>query len=522
MNLESEPVLILHNMPPAGDSGQSSWMESDASVFEEVAAVSAALTAMGVPHRTAGAVKFTDVPNILAVSSEKIVFNLAEEFRDQPMSASYVPALCRAYGKWCTGNETPCLVYSLDKWRTKVLMQSAGLPHPAAILVKPGESVENVTWPAKKVIVKPVCADASEGISPASVIEENPKALHDAVRLIHRQFGQAALVEEYIDGRELNVSVLQEGKHVRVLAVAEIDFSAFEPERPRIVDYAAKWLPATFEYQHTPRIIPAPLTEAQSEALRKCAVDAWHVVGCNDYARVDFRLTAKGHPMVLEVNANPDISPGGGFAAALEAAKVSYEHFVKVVLENCHKRMAMRPVKETAAPAPEGPRPKIVVRRTELRDREPILGLLAATKLFRPEEMDIAREVLDAAIADGATGHYQSYTADEGGEAVGWVCFGPTPCTVNTYDIYWLAVVPKSHRRGLGATLIRHSEALIRARQGRLLVVETSSRSSYESARRFYEKMGYQESGRIKHFYAPGDDRVIYTKPVEPEAPAEG
>jgi len=134
-------------------------------------------------------------------------------------------ALPRLWASGFTGNETPCLSLSLDKWRTKVLMQSAGPPHPAAILSQAGgESVENVTWPAKKrSSSKPVCADCQRGHFAASVIEENQRALHDAVRP-HSPAIQVRrpLSRNTIERPELNVSVLQEGKHVRVARVAEI------------------------------------------------------------------------------------------------------------------------------------------------------------------------------------------------------------------------------------------------------------------------------------------------------------
>jgi D-alanine-D-alanine ligase len=99
------------------------------------------------------------------------------------------------------------------------------------------------------------------------------------------------------------------------------------------VDYAAKWLPDSFAYQNTPRVIPARLTRRQADAVRQLALGAWHAMGCRGYARVDMRLNAAGRPQVLEVNPNPDISLDAGFAAALEAGGIPYEEFVEAAIE---------------------------------------------------------------------------------------------------------------------------------------------------------------------------------------------
>jgi ribosomal protein S18 acetylase RimI-like enzyme len=145
-------------------------------------------------------------------------------------------------------------------------------------------------------------------------------------------------------------------------------------------------------------------------------------------------------------------------------------------------------------------------------DRAPILAAIEATGLFRANEIDVALEVLDDALAHGAPGHYQSYTALLGRQAVGWMCFGPTPGTEGTFDLYWIVVAPERQRLGIGRALMQHAEDLIAARGGRLIVVETSGLAEYEPTRRFYLNVGYHEAARIADFYAPGDDKVTYVK----------
>ena len=513
-DLKNESVLILHNQPPENESGHIVWRESNAGVLVEVSAVSAALTNLGMAYRVKGISAFAELPDVLKASRERIVFNLIEGFHEQAVNACYVPALCQAFGKVCTGSESPCLFLSLDKWKTKILLQSAGLSCPLGFMVPIGGSVKDAASGEGSWIVKPLASDASEGISPASVVRGGAKALAEVVRKIHEEQRQPALVERFIDGREFNVALLQKDGEVRPLPVAEIDFSAFGPDRPRIVDYAAKWLADSFEYKNTPRKIPASLKPELAEAIQRAALAAWDALGCADYARVDFRLTEKEEPLILEVNANPDISPDAGFAAALTAAEISYDQFVTILMKNARRRLSERATAAPAAPSPGQPLPKIQIRRTEPKDREPILSLLAATGFFRPNEMDIAKEVLDEALAKGATGHYQSFAAEENGEAVGWVCFGPTPCTLCTFDIYWVGVAPRKQRNRLGSVLMSHAESLIKERGGHVVVIETSGRPTYDATRRFYGKLGYQEAARLADFYAPGDDKVIYTKTV--------
>jgi ribosomal protein S18 acetylase RimI-like enzyme len=154
------------------------------------------------------------------------------------------------------------------------------------------------------------------------------------------------------------------------------------------------------------------------------------------------------------------------------------------------------------------------IRFSEMNDIAPALELLKATQFFREEEMLIAEEVITDAAHKGPGGHYQSYVLQRGNAIIGWVCWGQTPCTVGTYDIYWLGVSPAHQGQGLGKKLMGLAEQYIRNAGGRLFVVETSGRESYQSTRAFYERIGYTLAARVKDFYAHGDDKIIYTKPV--------
>lgn len=548
-------VLILHNSPqlPVGSSQsvgwasahadssrapgqkqhglkpilQSAFAESEAGVLAEVEAVSRALDKLRIPHRSVGVRQFEELPGVLSASDETVVFNLVEGFWTNPKQCNLVSNVVRSFGKACTGNDAYGLLLSLDKWQCKALLAAAGIPTPKGVIVPPGQPIPTRDLFEGPYIVKPVETDASEGIDKASIIPGPGKALRQAVQRIHDQMNQPALIEQFIDGRELNISVISRKGELEVLPLAEIDFSAFEAGRPRIVGYEAKWLEDSFEYHHTPRIIPAPLPQRVAERVRELAAASCRALSCLEYCRVDFRLDKTNHPYVLEVNANPDISLDAGFAAAIKAAGMSYHAFVKLEIDNAVRRSSVgwglphHPTRGGASPTLQtGSRQPtaIDIRWCGPEDRQVVLSFMAETGFFRPDEIDIARELIDSGIAEGPKGHYQSFVARVENETVGWVCWGPTPCTLGTFDIYWIGVASNMQGRGIGRALTAFAEQKIVESGGQLFVVETSSRETYTPTRGFYVAQGYREAGRIPDFYGPGDDRVIFIKTAKDAA----
>ena len=141
--------------------------------------------------------------------------------------------------------------------------------------------------------------------------------------------------------------------------------------------------------------------------------------------------------------------------------------------------------------------------------RNQIQEIVSATGVFSKEEVGVAIEVFDERGTD-----YEFIGAFDGEELLGYACFGPTPSTAGTYDLYWIAVHPAAQRSGAGAALMAEVERQLNERGARMVVVETSSRDDYAPTRSFYHKRGYTEAARLRGFYAPGDDRVVLTKRV--------
>lgn len=148
----------------------------------------------------------------------------------------------------------------------------------------------------------------------------------------------------------------------------------------------------------------------------------------------------------------------------------------------------------------------------ERAHRERLREILDATAVFRPAEVSVALELFD----DALSGDYEFLGGFENNDLVAYACFGATPGTDRTFDLYWIAVHPTVQGQGAGSRVLAGVEQQLRARGARLLVVETSSRAEYAPTRRFYTGRGYREVARMRDFYAPCDDRVIYTKSLHP------
>ena len=157
-----------------------------------------------------------------------------------------------------------------------------------------------------------------------------------------------------------------------------------------------------------------------------------------------------------------------------------------------------------------------VTRALRAGDLEPLMEILLADAVFRSGELDVAREVLEGALSKGEESGYRCAVAEETARPVGFACWGATPCTEGTFDLYWIAVHPGCQRKGLASRLLDEVLGDVTRSGGRLLVVETSGSEAYSPARRFYETRGFRETARIPDFYRPGDPKIVFTRPLHP------
>ena len=154
-----------------------------------------------------------------------------------------------------------------------------------------------------------------------------------------------------------------------------------------------------------------------------------------------------------------------------------------------------------------------MIRRMEARDKDAVLGLVRATGFFTPAEVDVAEELVDVFLGKPDQKDYDVVVVDgDGGAPVGYMTWGPTPLAEGAYDLYWMAVAPSEQGRGRGKELVRWLEGEVGRRQGRVIIIETSSQPKYHGTRQFYIDLGYKEVARVPEFYRAGDDRVIYAK----------
>jgi D-alanine-D-alanine ligase len=326
-------VLILYNEPVLAEDHPDA--EAERHVCCTVEAVSRALTEAGCSVACLGGSRD---PAVLVAGLRRerpdVVFNLFEGTADQPDNETYVAGLLQWLRLPFTGSPAETLALARNKPRTKCLLRGAGLPTPDFLVVErlPTPSCL-LPWP---VIVKPGAQDASVGLDQGSVVTD-PYQLERRVALLLERYGPPVLVEEFIDGRELIVGLIEKPE-LATLPVGEILFADRGPGCWPIVTYAAKWEPASRECQATPPRYPADLPGELADRLGELAVRAFRLLGCRDYARVDFRLSNSAEPYILEVNPNPDLSPDAGLAAALQAAAIAYERFAVQLVENALAR----------------------------------------------------------------------------------------------------------------------------------------------------------------------------------------
>jgi len=319
-------IGVVHNVPaPAGDA----FSEASLDILTQVEAIEKALEDLGYSSIR---IPFTrDVSGFIQQmkkSRVKMAINICETVDDDPRFIGHPAAVLELLGIPFSGSPSPALMLTTDKVITKCLLRANGIRTPKYLIYNDVTNFDPHVLRCP-VILKPILQDASIGIDQESILKDS-RELEEGIKEFFNRFG-ALLVEEYVAGREFNVSIFGYPSP-RVLPLAEIDFSAFPQELYPIVGYRAKWDTSSFEYLHTPRRFPQDLSPVLRQSIERTALECFHLLMLRDYGRVDMRVDDHGQIYVLEVNANPCLTPDAGFAAAVGEAGMTYADMVRELL----------------------------------------------------------------------------------------------------------------------------------------------------------------------------------------------
>ena len=262
-----------------------------------------------------------------------IVFNLMEEFDSDPAMVPNVVAVLETLKVPYTGATPLGLLLCKDKDLTQSVLAQAGVPTPPSQVFEPDKAVKKTGALKFPLVVKPKVDDASYGIHQASVVYDE-KELEERVRFIHEKTKQDALVEQYIKGRELYVSVLGT-RRLRVFPMREVKFGklADDNEEP-VASFKVKW---DKEYRRKWNITYAHVKDLEDPLVRRIedmCKTAYRALKLSGYARVDLRLTSDNEPCILEVNPNPHIERREDFAASALKAGFSYEKLIQAIIND--------------------------------------------------------------------------------------------------------------------------------------------------------------------------------------------
>jgi len=262
-----------------------------------------------------------------------VVFNLVETLGGKGSMIYFATALLDFLQLPYTGCRTDAMFLTSNKPLTKKFLHAEGILTPAWIT---SDGIATGSAPSDTYLMKASWEDASVGLDDdAIVLTTNPEIIVTALQNRQAKLGCECFAEAYIEGREFNIALLATDQGVRILPAAEMLFLGYPPDKLKLLDYRAKWVEDSFEYDNTKRSLDIlPQDEGLVDHLRDIAIRCWHLFGLRGYARVDFRVDHLGNPFVLEINANPCLSLDAGFAAALERAEIKYPEAIDDIIRD--------------------------------------------------------------------------------------------------------------------------------------------------------------------------------------------
>lgn len=305
-----EKCCIIFNQPRDGA------LPDELDVLDQVEYIEENLNKIGISTYRKGITSdFMNEISSLASEKPDFVFNLVESINNKGELCYFVPALLNLHSIPYTGNPLEAMFITTSKALTNKILQENNISTPRTYF----PSQRKMLVHGREYIIKPVWEDGSMGITGDSVFKYDD----DQDKKLAGYDDSHWIIQEYIDGREFNISVLYDHDGPEVMPPAEMVFHNFDNTRPRIVDFKAKWIEDSFEYENTIRAFPGnKLNPVLDKKIKDIALNCWHIFGLKGYARVDMRIDSDENPYVIEVNANPCMSPDSGLVAATTEAGI--------------------------------------------------------------------------------------------------------------------------------------------------------------------------------------------------------
>ena len=322
----TDTCCILYNKPTIGAG------PDELDILDQVKMVEEQLSTLGIEY-VRSTVTLDFISEVEAVRQLKpgFVFNLVESINNEGELSHIIPSLLNISGISYTGCPAEAIFITSNKKLASKIMRLAGIPTP--MTYDPKNVAQELHY-GRKYIIKPLWEDGSMGITPESVFtfapgDESGLSDYSSARWF---------IEDYIDGREFNISMFAGEEGPVVLPPAEIEFRNFSPGQPRIVDFKAKWETDSFEYINTVRVFPGNFESGGlQDKMNAICLKCWDLFNLKGYARVDIRTDDSGNAYVLEVNANPCISPDSGFIAACREGGYSLDQVFRNIINGLNK-----------------------------------------------------------------------------------------------------------------------------------------------------------------------------------------
>ncbi len=320
--MNRKTCCILFNQPREGAQ------PDELDVLDQVAFMEDNLVKIDIDSYRKGVTNnFMNEISSLPAEKPDFVFNLVESINNKGELCYFIPALLNMYSIPYTGNPLEAMFLTTSKALTNKILKQESINAPSTYY----PSQYRILKPGSRYIIKPVWEDGSLGITGESVFTYNP----GYEKKFENYDDSHWIIQDYIDGREFNISVLYGANGPEVMPPAEMVFHNFGDDRPKIVDFKAKWVEESFEYENTIREFPREkMDPVLNQKIKDIVLKCWKVFGLKGYARVDMRIDKEGVPYVIEVNANPCLSPDSGLVAATNEAGLPITEVLKRIISD--------------------------------------------------------------------------------------------------------------------------------------------------------------------------------------------